>query len=546
MKAVSNGQITKPMSGDVPAPATIRNVLVSDMRPNEYNPNVMDDDCFAELVAEIRHLQRLPKPVVVRADGDSYVIVDGEHGWRAAKEAGLREVLCEVIEADSFEAMRQTYKRNQHGEHDPVLLGHMFRQMLKERQLSCRKLAEEICVSEGTVRNAILYAEAADLRNGYAFAELSVRQVRNYLDMPQEVGDLWLDSGADLKDLARAIRRRPSESPVLDEKDFAKRDLHDVKVYSLTDEQMDEIVALGFAATVTARDFVTSMRRAWDLLEWHEKFTKYVEGADALLRATAELHLPVTVLDQLPAVPDGRKVRVAFNPTQWADMLRNCRQRSDGDEETFTEMLRASVRLALKDSEFDSDKVEDPRALLGLREMPDYLRDADIPTWMKFALWRAEADVPDEVMDAAKRDAAQSLATRQGVLAGKDEKTAELREAMDRAGAFNRSPIEVLDGILTNRMRTREIEKRDEILDDREKLLADLRKRLDEMGMFRELRIGDRPASEVLWQRLTNLPWPELLFLACHVVGHQMPALARWIDAVCEELGVDFTDPRGQ
>jgi ParB-like chromosome segregation protein Spo0J len=49
------------------------------------------DEEFAELVEEVRHLGRLPKPVVVRnryAPGE-YQIVDGEHGWRP-KRSGCR------------------------------------------------------------------------------------------------------------------------------------------------------------------------------------------------------------------------------------------------------------------------------------------------------------------------------------------------------------------------------------------------------------------------------------------------------------------------
>ena len=107
---------------------------ISALEPNDYNPNHMSDECFAELVEEVKHLGCLAKPVVVRTNGDGkYTIVDGEHGWRAAREAGLSEVAAEVVEADDFEARRQTYKRNQHGEHDPVLLGRMFRHMMDER-----------------------------------------------------------------------------------------------------------------------------------------------------------------------------------------------------------------------------------------------------------------------------------------------------------------------------------------------------------------------------------------------------------------------------
>src|SRR5262245_28156425 len=185
------------------APASITLLPVDRLHSNDYNPNRMTDGEFAELVAEVQHLQRLPKPVVVRPNQDGYLIVDGEHGWRAAKETGLAKVPCEVIEADDFEVMRQTYKRNQHGTHDPVRLGQMFGRMMEARKLSQRTLAEEVQVSEGTIRNALEFARAAGLRNGYAFSGLSVKQVRLYNRLPRKVADWWLDCGADLRAIWR-------------------------------------------------------------------------------------------------------------------------------------------------------------------------------------------------------------------------------------------------------------------------------------------------------------------------------------------------------
>ncbi len=63
------------------AQATIMLPLTA-LQPNDYNPNHMADERFAELVEEVRHLGCLPKPVVARPNGDGrYIIVDGEHGW---------------------------------------------------------------------------------------------------------------------------------------------------------------------------------------------------------------------------------------------------------------------------------------------------------------------------------------------------------------------------------------------------------------------------------------------------------------------------------
>ncbi len=190
---------------------------IEQLRANDYNPNEMTDAEFAELIAEIRHLGRLPKPVVVRPGSNGeFIIVDGEHAWKAAKEVGLEAIPCEIIEADDFEAMRQTYKRNQHGTRNKLLLGKMFKRMGQERGLSLRDLAKEIEISEGTVRNALEYVKAVKVRKAYAAGEdaeakitaLSLRQVRLYNRLPTTFANLWLDSGADVKSLFDGYEKR--------------------------------------------------------------------------------------------------------------------------------------------------------------------------------------------------------------------------------------------------------------------------------------------------------------------------------------------------
>jgi hypothetical protein len=60
------------------------------------------------------------------------------------------------------------YKRNQHGKHEPLLLGRMFEQMMEAEGLSIRALAKRIDVSEGTVRNCTEFCQAARVRDDYA------------------------------------------------------------------------------------------------------------------------------------------------------------------------------------------------------------------------------------------------------------------------------------------------------------------------------------------------------------------------------------------
>ena len=94
---------------------------VSELHPSGWNPNVMSEEEYRAYVQEVQLLGKIPKPIIVIRVENGYLIVDGEHAWRVATEAGFTEVPCEIIDVDHFEAMRQTLARNRHGENNPVL-----------------------------------------------------------------------------------------------------------------------------------------------------------------------------------------------------------------------------------------------------------------------------------------------------------------------------------------------------------------------------------------------------------------------------------------
>src|SRR3954454_8552194 len=151
-------------------------LTVGDLPPNDWNPNRPGDEEGARLDEEVRRRGGVPQPVVVRArPGGGWQIIDGEHRWAAAKRAGHAEVCCEVVAADDFEAMRQTFVRNERGKRDPVRAGRLFRRMMDLRQAGAspdrrtqRAFAREHNLDEGTLRNYLLYARAAGVRDRYA------------------------------------------------------------------------------------------------------------------------------------------------------------------------------------------------------------------------------------------------------------------------------------------------------------------------------------------------------------------------------------------
>jgi ParB-like chromosome segregation protein Spo0J len=175
----------------------------------------------AELLEEVGRKGAPTHPILVRPLGDGgYQIVDGEHNWAAAKEVGLTEVPCEISDVDDFEAMRLTYVRNRHGNRDRLRTGRLVRSMLALRgslqdftEKSRRKLAPLINASEGTLRNDLLFAEAADVRKRYApetadetIGKLSVARVRRYVELPGDRRDEWLDRGGNLEEANKILQ----------------------------------------------------------------------------------------------------------------------------------------------------------------------------------------------------------------------------------------------------------------------------------------------------------------------------------------------------
>ena len=136
-------------------PTDIVMIPVEKFLANTFNPNYHTTEQFQEYVAEVRRLGMWPKPTLVRsfslptgevADGkpEFEPIIDGEHGWRAAMEVGLKEVPCQrsLLPTTSRRCCNVT-SAIVVGQDDPVRLGLMFQRMQKRRGLTLCALSLE-------------------------------------------------------------------------------------------------------------------------------------------------------------------------------------------------------------------------------------------------------------------------------------------------------------------------------------------------------------------------------------------------------------------
>ncbi len=107
------------------------------MRPNSWNPNGMSPAVFEQLIESIKARGFRSTPYVLPADAEGFhTIIDGEHRWKAAKKAGLKEIPCVILPASEDEAKMDTIAMNQlRGDLIPVRLAMVVAELAQRHPL---------------------------------------------------------------------------------------------------------------------------------------------------------------------------------------------------------------------------------------------------------------------------------------------------------------------------------------------------------------------------------------------------------------------------
>lgn len=116
------------------------------VHPNDWNPNHMQGKVYEFLKKNISS-KGFYQPIVVIKDPNSegYVIIDGEHRWRAAKESGFEEIEVKVLDIPLTLAKAETINANRiKGIFNPLELGGLLNTIKLE--LPSDILLDDICV----------------------------------------------------------------------------------------------------------------------------------------------------------------------------------------------------------------------------------------------------------------------------------------------------------------------------------------------------------------------------------------------------------------
>ena len=131
-------------------------VKLSLVEPNSEQPRKnFDKEQIVELADSIKKYGVL-QPLLVQKKGTRYEIIAGERRWRAAREAGLKEVPVVIKEYSRQQAMEISLIENiQRTDLNPVEEAQAYQQLMQEFDLTQEEIAERVSKNRSTITNSL-------------------------------------------------------------------------------------------------------------------------------------------------------------------------------------------------------------------------------------------------------------------------------------------------------------------------------------------------------------------------------------------------------
>ncbi len=214
----------------------LRNVAIEQLSPGPDQPRKrFDPQALAELSQSIE-TQGIIQPIVVSpadtAPGQPrhYVIVAGERRWRAAQQAGLRQVPVVVRKVDDHERLELALVENiQRADLNPIEEARAYAQLQKLRGWTQDQMAERVGKDRSTIANAVRLLRLPDrVQEMVREGRLSMGHARTLLGLEHETDIIALAKEVERASLSvrateQAVRKHHAPTPAPDANDEADR-----------------------------------------------------------------------------------------------------------------------------------------------------------------------------------------------------------------------------------------------------------------------------------------------------------------------------------
>ncbi|MCF4151009.1 ParB/RepB/Spo0J family partition protein [Dethiosulfovibrio sp. F2B] len=137
-------------------PSIPKTLPVKELKPNPDQPRKdFDEEGIGELAASIK-VHGILQPLLVTKKDGGYMIVAGERRWRAAREAGIKDVPVHMFDGDDGAILEVSLVENvQREDLSPVEVAMSLKELMDRFSLSQDNLAEKVGWSRPAVANKL-------------------------------------------------------------------------------------------------------------------------------------------------------------------------------------------------------------------------------------------------------------------------------------------------------------------------------------------------------------------------------------------------------
>ena len=218
------------------------------VQPNKEQPRkTFDEEKISELAESIKQYGVL-QPLLVQKNGSFYEIIAGERRWRAAKEAGLKEVPAVLKEYSKQEAMEISLIENvQRADLNPIEEALGYRQLIDEFGLTQEEIAVRVAKSRVAITNTMRLLKLDEqiqnmliqgvITSGHARALLSLEDTMMQLKAAKEI----LDKKLSVRETERLVKRMQKEASG-EKKEEKKPDETLALIYQNLEDRMKSVM----------------------------------------------------------------------------------------------------------------------------------------------------------------------------------------------------------------------------------------------------------------------------------------------------------------
>jgi ParB family chromosome partitioning protein len=163
-----------------------REIEIGRIRPNPEQPRILFDEAALEELAESIRERGVLQPILLRPDGDGYIIVAGERRWRAAQRAQLHAIPAIVRDIDESTTAELALIENiQREDLNPLEEAQGYKQLIKRHGHTQDGVAGLVHKSRSHVANLLRLLELPEfVRQSLLQGDISMGHARAAANAP--------------------------------------------------------------------------------------------------------------------------------------------------------------------------------------------------------------------------------------------------------------------------------------------------------------------------------------------------------------------------